>query len=189
MLCAPVWQHRVLQVVQFLFFFLISKITANMFTTAFQNFSAIGWTVCAPVRQHRVLQLVQFLNFQNHREHVYNNIWKFHRNRMNGVCSCKATTDTPASTIFKFPKAHVQQPVDMSIQLPADLQCDPSNGSARCFRLSIVGWHSAPLWPFGAIIHACVATRGATLCIDVTVSAPLTVTCVFHLVWIYHTLL
>ena len=26
------------------------------------------------VGQHRVLQLVQFLNFQNHREHVYNNL-------------------------------------------------------------------------------------------------------------------
>ena len=30
-------------------------------------------------------------------------------------------------------------------------------------------------------IHACVATRGGTLCIDVTVWAVLTVTCVFHL--------
>ena len=42
------------------------------------------------VGQHRILQIVQFLNFlnfQNHREHVYNNFWKFHRNRMNGACS------------------------------------------------------------------------------------------------------
>ena len=50
-----------------------------------------------------------FLNFQNYREHVYNNLWKFHRNRMNGVCSCRATPSTPASTYFiyflKFPKS------------------------------------------------------------------------------------
>ena len=83
--------------------FFISKTTASMFTT-FESYITIGWTVCAPVRQHRVLQLVQFLNSQNHREHVSNNLWKFHRNRMNGVCSCKerATPGTPASTIFKF---------------------------------------------------------------------------------------
>ena len=135
-----------------------------MFTTTFESYVAIGWTVCAPVGQHRIFQLVQFLNFlnfQNHREHiyinswkihrnrmngvfsytghthahrhahthahahtktlifiyrlnlknhrknVYNNFWKLRRNRMNGVCCCKATPDTPASTIFKifiFPK-------------------------------------------------------------------------------------
>ena len=28
-----------------------------------------------------------FFNFQNHRGNVYNDLWKFHRNRMNGVCS------------------------------------------------------------------------------------------------------
>ena len=28
-----------------------------------------------------------FFNFQNHREHVSNNLWKLHRHRMNGVCS------------------------------------------------------------------------------------------------------
>ena len=75
-----------------------------MFTTTCESFIAIEWTVRAPVgkMQHRVLQLVQFLNFlnfQSHFEYVYNN-WKFHRNRMNAVCSCRATPGTPASTIF-----------------------------------------------------------------------------------------
>ena len=41
------------------------------------------------------------------------------------------------------------------------------------------------LWPF-----ACENTRrGSALCIDVTVWAPVTVTCVFRLVWIYYTFL
>ena len=44
-----------------LFLFLISKTTASMFTTTFESYIAIGWTVCAPARQHRILQLVQFL--------------------------------------------------------------------------------------------------------------------------------
>ena len=61
------------------------------------------------------------LNFQYHREHVYNNFWKLHRNRMNGVCSCResATLDTPASTIFKVPKpprAYAQQFLKVSSQ-------------------------------------------------------------------------
>ena len=69
------------------FIYKISKTTASKFTTTFESFIAIGWTVCAPVMQHRLFQLVRFLNFQNHREHVYNNLWMFHRNRMNVVCS------------------------------------------------------------------------------------------------------
>ena len=94
-------QHRVLQLVQFLIF-CISKTTVCMFTTTCESFIAISWMVCAPAGQHRVLQLVQFFifYFQNHREHVYNNLWKFHRNRMNGVRSCRATPGTPTSTIL-----------------------------------------------------------------------------------------
>ena len=77
-----------------------------MFTPTCESFIAIGWTVCAPVGQHRVLQLVQFLNFQNHSEHVYGNLWKFHHNRMNGPCACMATSGTPASTIFFYFQNH-----------------------------------------------------------------------------------
>ena len=42
------------------------------------------------IRQHRVLELVQFLfffNFQNHCEHVCNNLLKFNCNRINDVCT------------------------------------------------------------------------------------------------------
>ena len=76
-----------------------------MFTTC-ESFIAIGRTVCVPVGQHRIRQLLQFLNFQNHREYVYNNLWKFYRSRMNGVCYSreKATPGTSASTILKFLK-------------------------------------------------------------------------------------
>ena len=75
------------------------------------DFSPISKVKCAKfhqdrnVGQHRILQVVQFLiflNFQNHREHVSNNLWKFHRNRINAMCSCMATPGTPASTIFIF---------------------------------------------------------------------------------------
>ena len=59
---------------------------------------------------------------------------------------------------------------------------------ARSLEHCIAGWHSAPLWPF-----ACENTRlrcrqsWGTLCFEVTVWAPLTVTCMFHLGWIcYH---
>ena len=48
--------------------------------------------MCAPVGkgQHLVgptqaSTIFKFLNFQSHRGHVYNNLWKFHHNRMNGV--------------------------------------------------------------------------------------------------------
>ena len=76
-----------------------------MFPITCQSFIAIGWTVYAPLGkvQHRVLQLVQFskfLNFQNHPEHVYNNLWKFHCIWTNRLRSeCKATPGTPASTM------------------------------------------------------------------------------------------
>ena len=73
------------------------------------DFSLISKVKCAKfhqdrkVGQHRILHLVQFLislNFQNHREHVTNNLWKFHRNLINAVCSCMATPATSGSTIF-----------------------------------------------------------------------------------------
>ena len=72
------------------------------------DFSLVSKVKCAKfnqdrnVEQHRILQLVQFffLNFQNHREHVLSNLWKFHRTRMNAVCSYRATPGTPASTFF-----------------------------------------------------------------------------------------
>ena len=36
-------------------------------------------------------------------------------------------------------------------------------------------------------IHACVATRGGTVCINVTVRAPITLACMFNFVGLYHT--
>ena len=41
--------------------------------------------------------------------------------------------------------------------------------------------------PLYARIHACVAVRGGTLCIDMTVWAPLTVTCVSFGLNLLHT--
>ena len=48
--------------------------------------------------------IFNFLNFQNHHEHVHNNLCKFYRSQTNGVCSCRerAPPGTPASTIFTF---------------------------------------------------------------------------------------
>ena len=43
-------------------------------------------------------KIINFLNFQNHRWHVYNNLWKFHRNRMKGVCSYTGHTHTHTHT-------------------------------------------------------------------------------------------
>ena len=103
-----------------------------MFSTTCSNLIAIGWIMCAPGRATPVTPastIFKFLNFQNHREHVYNNFWKFHRNRMNGACSCResATPGTPASTIFKFfkfpkpPQECLQQLVKVSPQ--SDERC------------------------------------------------------------------
>ena len=73
--------------------------------------------------------------------------------------------------------------------LPQPLpNCD--NG---CKILGTIYW----LMTFGSYITICMwqympalPPEGATLCIDATILAPLTVTCVFHLVWIcYHRLL
>ena len=63
--------------------------------------------MCAPGRATSgtlASTIFKFLNFQNHREHVSNNLSKFHRDRMTGVCPCResATPGTPASTIFTF---------------------------------------------------------------------------------------
>ena len=70
-----------------------------------------------------------YFNFQNHREHFSNNLCKFHRNLMNGVCPCResATPGTPACTIFKFfkfpkaPRECLQQLVKVSSQ--SDERC------------------------------------------------------------------
>ena len=63
-----------------------------------------GVCSCKATPGTRASTLFNFLNFQNHREHVYNNLWKFHRNRMNGVCSCRerTTPGTPPSIVFYF---------------------------------------------------------------------------------------
>ena len=37
----------------------------------------------------QTLIFINGLNFQHHRENVSNNLWKFHRDRMNGVCPCR----------------------------------------------------------------------------------------------------
>ena len=78
---------------------------------------------------------------------------------------------------------HVQQSIDMSIQLPEGLLCDPIQ-MAELQKQVQDAWHSLlqdDIWHvyecLHVRIHACVATR-ATLWIDVTVWAPLTVTCV-----------
>ena len=64
--------------------------------------------------------------------------------------------------------------------------CRIATTGARCMEQSIVGWHSAPLWPFDARINDWVVARGTVHCVLMWLWAPLTVTCVFHLVWIYH---
>ena len=84
-----------------------------MFTITRESFIVIRWTVCAPVgkMQHPVLRLVQcliFSKFSKPPRAGYNNLWKLHRNRMNGVCSytghthTHTTPNTPASIIFNF---------------------------------------------------------------------------------------
>ena len=118
--CAPIrGTHRKTHTESDFHIYYISKTTASMFTTTSESFVAIGWTVCAPIRHThthahththtlthtshtKTLIFIYRLNFQKHREHVYNNFWKLGRNRMNGVCSCRATPNTPASTIFQF---------------------------------------------------------------------------------------
>ena len=56
--------------------------------------------------------------------------------------------------------------------------CRIATVGARCLGQSIAGWYSAPLWLLCARIHPCIAVRGGTLCIEVTVWIPLTVMCV-----------
>ena len=72
-----------------------------MHTTTCESFIAIRWIVSAPVGQPCLLQLahINFLKFWNHRGHVYN-LWKFHRNRMNGVCSYTGHTHTDTQTLI-----------------------------------------------------------------------------------------
>ena len=86
-LCAPVGQHWVLQLLQFLFLFLISKTIANVFTITCKNFIAIRWTVRAFNRESATpgtpaSTIFNFLNFKNHPGNGYNNLWKFHLSRI-----------------------------------------------------------------------------------------------------------
>ena len=82
-----------------------------MFTTISESFIAIGWRCVLLYGTHthtqthtNTLIFIYRLSFQNYLEHVYKKVRKLRRNRMNVVCSCKATPDTPASTIFNFLK-------------------------------------------------------------------------------------
>ena len=106
-----VGQHQILQLVHFLIF-LISKTTATMFPTTCESFIAIAWTVYAPLGkvQHQVLRLVQcliFCKFSKPPRACYNNLWKLHRNRMNGVYSYTEDTHKHTQTVIfiyiKFP--------------------------------------------------------------------------------------
>ena len=87
---------------------------------------------------------------------------------------------------------HVQQSVDMSIQLPAGLQCNPVQ-MAEVQQQVHNAWDNLSqddIWHLyerlHVRIHACVDVNGGTLCADVTFSAVFTVKCVPHLVSIYH---
>ena len=55
--------------------------------------------------------------------------------------------------------------------------CQIGTTGERCFGQSNTWWHSAPLWQFACEnTHLRCCQKRATLCIDVTVWAPLTVT-------------
>ena len=84
-------------------------------------------------------------------------------------------SDTPPIEYAK----HVQQSVDISSQLPAGLQCDPIQ-MAELRQQVQDAWDNLSQDDIRHLyvrLHACVAARGAKLCTDVTVWAPLTVTC------------
>ena len=91
---------------------------------------------------------------------------------------------------------HVQQSIDMSIQLSSSLQCDPVQ-MGKLWQQVQDAWviyrrmtFSTPLTVWIREYMPVLPPEGTTLCIDVTVWAPLSVTHVFHSVWIcYHILL
>ena len=105
----------------------------------------------------------------------------------NLVYGCGNVPQTTAESSDTSPihcSQHVQQSVYMSIQLPAGLQCD-------LVEITELREQTQDAWDnlsqddirhfydrLHARIHACFAAGGGTLCIDVTVWAPLTVTCV-----------
>ena len=97
-----------------------------MFTTISESFIAIGWTVRALVGkvQHRVLRLIQcliFSKFSKPPRACYSNLWKLHRNRMNGVCSYMGDKHTQTMIFIyiklpKPPRACLQQLLKVSSQ-------------------------------------------------------------------------
>ena len=89
--CAPVLkgQHRVLRLVQFVNIFKFPKPPRACLQLLLKVTSQSMNSVCSckETPGTPASTISKFLNFQNHHGHVYNNLWKFHRNRMNGVCS------------------------------------------------------------------------------------------------------
>ena len=60
---------------------------------------------------------------------------------------------------------------------------------ARCLGQSITGWHLAPLWLYACEYTQLRCRQRGIHCVVMSVWAPLTVTCVFDLVWIYRLIL
>ena len=69
-----------------------------------ESFIAIGWKVCAPGRttSGTPVQFFHFLNFQNHGDHVYNNLWSFIAIRWILCAPSRTTSGTPASIILFY---------------------------------------------------------------------------------------
>ena len=83
---------------------------------------------------------------------------------------------------------HVQHYVNIFIQLPPGLQCDPVQMAELGQQLQLLGT-IYPRMTFGTFMTVCMREytsalppQEATLCIDVTVWTPLTSKCVFHLI-------
>ena len=104
---------------------------------------------------------------------------------------------------FHFPRRNVllvvynncpgQQYPQISRQLNTfkNDHCRIATTRARCLGLSITWYYSSPLWPFAyENTPLRCRQRGDTLSINVTVWASLTVSCVFHFLWIcYHVII
>ena len=110
------------------------------------------------------------------------------QNLVYGCGNVPQTTAESSDTSLIQCAQHVQQSVDMYIHLPTGLQCDPAQivelrqhvQDAWDNLLQDDTWHLYD--HFHERIHACMPPVGTTLCIDVTVWAPLIVICVFLLV-------